>query len=62
MVIDESDERLFRDPSEFSNKTKAEKIHTICLTATAYDGEDDGLERRVLDLLGYKIYYNSAKN
>ena len=53
MVIDESDERIFRDPMEFRNKTKAEKIHTICLTATAYDGEGDCLEKRVLDKLGY---------
>ena len=35
---------------------------TICLTATAYEGADDGLERRVLDEMGYKIYNNSNKN
>ena len=61
MIIDESDERMFRDLTEFNAKTKSEKVHTICLTATPYDGEDGGLEKRVLDELGYKIYYNSIK-
>ena len=61
MIIDESDERQFRDLEEFHKATQSERVCTICLTATAYDGSADGLERRVLDELGYKIYTNSDK-
>ena len=43
MIIDESDERMFRNLEEFYKKTKSEKIYVICLTATAYDGADDDL-------------------
>ena len=34
---------------------------TICLTATAYDGSEEGLEKHALDAMGYKVYYNSIK-
>jgi hypothetical protein len=62
MIIDESDERMFRDLEGFWKDTKADKVFTICLTATAYEGEKDALEKRVLDDLGYKIYKNSDKD
>ena len=61
MIIDESDERIFSDLDEFYKKTRSEKVFTICLTATAYEGEEEGLEKSVLDALGYKIYKNSNK-
>ena len=61
MIIHESDERQFRDLEEFHKATQSERVYTICLTATAYDGSVDGLERWVLDELGYKIYTSSDK-
>ena len=42
-IIDEGDERMFRDLEEFYNGTKSEKIITICLTATPFEGDSDGL-------------------
>ena len=61
MIIDESDERQFRDLDEFHKYTRSSNVFTVCLTATAYEGAADGLERKVLDELGYKIYSNSDK-
>ena len=62
MIIDEADEHMFRDLKAFYNGTKSDKVHVICLTATAYDGNDDGLQRKVIRELGYKVYRNSDKN
>ena len=53
MIIDESDERMFRDLESFYTGTKSEKVFTICLTATAYDGTKDGLQKSALNELGY---------
>ena len=43
MIIDESDERMFKDLGNFYKHTKAEKVFVICLTATAYDGVEKGI-------------------
>ena len=61
MIIDESDERMFRDLSAFYSGTKSDKVYIICLTATAYDGSEDCLQSRALEELGYKVYCNSDK-
>ena len=61
MIIDESDERMFRDLESFYAGTKSEKVFTICLTATAYDGSDEGLHKNALNELGYEVYTNSDK-
>ena len=61
MIIDESDERMFRDLGTFYKKTKADKVFVICLTATPYEGDDDGIQKSAIDALGYKIYKNSDK-
>ena len=61
MIIDESDERMFRDLGAFYQKTKSEKVYVICLTATAYDGSEDNLQRTALKELDYKVYHNSEK-
>ena len=44
MIIDESDERMFRDVNGFYNKTKSDKVIVICLTATAMDYAEDNLQ------------------
>lgn len=59
MLIDESDERMFRDLPDFYKNTKHEKHIVICLTATPYEGEEDGSQMNVLRELKYKIYKNS---
>ena len=62
MIIDESDERMWSDLMDFYKKTKSDKVYVICLTATAYDGAEDNLQRTALKELGYAVYYNSEKN
>ena len=61
MIIDESDERMFKDLGAFYQKTKSDKVYVICLTATAYDGSEDNLQRTALKELDYSVYYNSEK-
>ena len=61
MIIDESDERMFSDLETFYKKTRADKVIVICLTATPYDGAEDGIQKSAIDALGYKIYKNSDK-
>jgi len=61
MIIDESDERMFKDLGAFYQKTKSDKVYVICLTATAYDGSEDNLQRTALKELGYTVYHNSEK-
>ena len=52
---------MFRDLEEFYNGTKSEKIITICLTATPFEGDSDGLQCSAINELGYKVYNNSSK-
>ena len=40
MIVDESDERMFKDLESFYKDSESEKVITICLTATAYEGEE----------------------
>ena len=61
LIIDESDERMFRDLDAFYKETKSKNVIVICLTATAYDGTEDGLEQAVINAMDYKIYSNSDK-
>ena len=58
VIIDESDQILFSNLKLFAKKTLSEKIHVICLTATADDGFKAGAERKVLELFKFKIYRN----
>jgi len=43
------------DPVKFYNKTKGELMEVVCLTATPDDGYADGLERDLIELMGYKL-------
>ena len=61
MIVDESDERMFNDLDAFYSATKSDKVFTIRLTATPYDGDEKGLQAATLDEIGYKIYHNSDK-
>ena len=63
MIVDESDERMFKDLSSYYCDTKSKKVKTICLTATAYEGAEGSemIEEYALKKLGYKVYKNSSK-
>jgi hypothetical protein len=50
---------MFTDPLAFKKATNHPKCKVICLTATAFDGIEEGNELKVLDLLGYKMYHYS---
>lgn len=55
VIIDESDEIIMIDPLSFYNMTNGDKMQVVCLTATPDDGHAEGLERNLMDLLGYKL-------
>ena len=55
VIIDESDEIIMLDPLKFYNMTKGEQMQVVCLTATPDDGHAEGLERKLMDLMGYKL-------
>ena len=55
VIVDESDEIIMSDPVKFYNKTSGANLQVVCLTATPDDGYADGLERNLLDLMGYKL-------
>jgi hypothetical protein len=55
VIIDESDEIIMMDPLTFYKMTKGESMQVVCLTATPDDGHAEGLERNLMDLMGYKL-------
>ena len=61
MIIDESHAKMYGDLMNFYKSTKHEKVLTICLTATPFEGKDDGIHMAALQELGYKVYKNSDK-
>ena len=61
MIIDESHDRMYRDLLTFYKATKTDKVITICLTATPFEGDADGMQMSALKELGYKVYKNSDK-
>ena len=38
-----------------------ESVSIICLTATAYAGVEQGLEKSIIDQMSQSIYYNSSE-
>ena len=52
---------MYRDLLSFYKATKTDKVITICLTATPFEGDADGIQMNVLNELGYKVYTNSDK-
>ena len=56
VVIDEGDEVILKDIKDFYAKTKGENIRVICLTATADDGDKEGVESQAFTRLGFKTY------
>ena len=56
IIIDESDAVMFENFKEFHDYTKARDLKVICLTATAFDGLEEGVEREALQTLDFKVY------
>ena len=55
-MIDEGDEVILSDIPDFYKKTKDDNIKVICLTATADDGDKEGVECKAFKQLGFEIY------
>jgi len=58
VLIDESDEHTFSNPSAFEKFIR--KAPCICLTATAAEDAVGGIERSVLKAMKFKIFENIA--
>jgi len=56
VLIDESDEHVFGDPSGFQKFVK--KAPCLCLTATCAETTGGGLERQVLEGMRFKVFEN----
>ena len=59
VFIDELDAVMFEDLKNFYDATKHTNLKVIGLTATAFDGHEQGTECEALEKLGYRIYNNS---
>jgi hypothetical protein len=46
---------------EFASLTTGDKLQVICLTATPDDGINDGCERNLMKLMGYKLIQTDDK-
>ena len=57
IIVDESDDVMFKDLEAFYKTIKSKKARVICFTATADDG-NKGVEKQVVDTLGFKVYKN----
>lgn len=52
---------MLDDLKEYHANTKAQNLRVICLTATAFDGNEEGIELKAIELMSHKLYYNSDK-
>ena len=57
IIVDESDDVMFKDLEAFYRMIKAPKASVICFTATADDG-NQGIEKQIVEKLGFKVYKN----
>jgi len=54
VIIDESDEHTFDDPSAFLKFVR--KTTCVCLTATYAESYSGGIERNVLKKMEFKVF------
>ena len=50
-----------KDPHEFATSTMGEKLQVVCLTATPDDGINEGSERNLMNLMGYRLIRTDDK-
>ena len=60
VFIDELDVVMFEDLEKYHKATKHANLKVIGLTATAFDGHEQGSELEALQKLGYQIYHNCS--
>ena len=53
LIVDESDEIMFRNLKTFWKKIKEEDRSVICLTAAADDKYEGGVEKQALKTMGF---------
>ena len=61
VIVDESDDISMKGPVKFVKKTMSKNLQVVFLTATPDDGVDDGSERELMNLMGYKLIRTGAK-
>ena len=61
IIIDESDDIIMRNPVLFAKKTMGKSKSIVCLTATPDDGVEEGSERNLLNMMGYKLLRTGEK-
>ena len=54
-MMDEADATIFSSPVKFYEKTVVRRTKSICFTATADDGDEQGIERKILESIGCDI-------
>ena len=59
LIVDESDEVMFKNLKTFWNKINKEGRSVVCLTAAADDKYKGGVEEKALKTMGFKVYRNS---
>ena len=59
LIVDESDEVMFKNLKTFWNKINKEDRSVVCLTAAADDNWKGGVEEQALKTMGFKVYRNS---
>ena len=53
LIVDESDEIMFRNIKTFWNKINQEERSVVCLTAAADDKYEGGVEKQALKTMGF---------
>jgi hypothetical protein len=59
LIVDESDEVMFKNLRTFWNKINQDDRSVVCLTAAADDKYKGGVEEKALKTMGFKVYRNS---
>ena len=57
MIIDEIDAPMFSNLEFFYKSTKGTNLRVIGLTASPFDGVEEGTECRAISLMQYQVYY-----
>ena len=59
LIVDESDEVMFRNLRTFWQQINQETRKVICLTAASDDNYEKGIERNAIKTIGFEVYKNS---
>jgi hypothetical protein len=59
LIVDESDDVMFKNLKTFWNKINKEDRKVVCLTAAADDNYKGGVEEQAPKSMGFKVYRNS---